>query len=190
MLTDKEIIAGCIHGERPAQKALFEKYAPTMLGICMRYCKDKSEAEDVLHDSFIKVYLKIKDFREEGSFEGWIKRIVINTALFSIQKKIEYSHFQNFDEIRETEIIDDTDDVEDLAMYIDYSTDELIKAIQELPDGYRTVFNMYVFEKFKHKEIAKKIGINENTSKSQLRKARILLKNKLLNKRSFKNLVI
>ena len=182
MVTDKKIIAGCKEGDRHAQKSLFDKYAPTMLAICMRYCKDKCEAEDLLHDSFIKVFLNIKDFRGDGSFEGWIKRIVINTTLNHRQKTFKHSYHHDFDEIRETEIIETDDNENDNDESVEFSEEELINAIQELPIGYRTVFNMYVFESFKHKEIAKKLEITENTSKSQLRKARTLLKKRLLNK--------
>lgn len=189
MVTDKKIISACVDGDRLAQKALFEKFSPRMFGICLRYSKDKFEAEDILHDSFIKVYLKLKEFRHEGSFEGWIKRIIINTALNHKQKTLKHNFHQSFDDIRESEIINNYNEYDD-EISVDFMEEDLVAAIQDLPCGYRTVFNMYVFEKFKHKEISKKLGITENTSKSQLRKARILLKKKLLNETLAKKLVI
>jgi RNA polymerase sigma-70 factor (ECF subfamily) len=190
MVTDKEIIRGCLDGQRSAQKALFEKYASTMLSICMRYSNDKSEAEDILHDSFIKIYLNIKKFRSDGSFEGWIKRIVINTALYHIRNKLDLKRFQNFNDIKETEIIDSNNDNNETEIEYEFSERELLAMIQELPDGYRAVFNMYVFEKYKHKDIAEKLSISENTSKSQLRKARILLKSKIESRIASRKLVI
>ncbi|MCF8297228.1 MAG: RNA polymerase sigma factor, partial [Saprospiraceae bacterium] len=138
MVTDKKIISGCAEGDRVAQRALYDKYAPTMYAICLRYSKDRYEAEDILHDAFMKVYLNMKDFRNEGSFEGWIKRIVINTALNHKQKTKNNSYLQNYDNIRETEILDDFDEDEDNEIDIEFTEDELVNAIQELPCGYRT----------------------------------------------------
>ncbi len=190
MVTDKKIISGCVEGDRVAQRELYEKYSPAMYAICIRYSKDRFEAEDILHDTFMKVYLNMKDFRNEGSFEGWIKRIVINTALNHKQKTKNNNYHQNFDNIRETEILDQNNEHENDEIDIEFTKDELVNAIHDLPCGYRTVFNLYVFEKFKHKEISEKLEITESTSKSQLRKARILLKKKLLNETIVKKLAI
>ena len=189
MNSEENIVRGCVKGDRLAQKTLFETYAPTMLGICMRYSNDKEEAEDILHDSFIKVYTNIKNFRFEGSLEGWIRKIVVNTSLYHVQTKLKFSYHLKFEDINESEILNHHDLQDESASQENYSMDDLIRAIQKLPDGYRTVFNLYVFEKFKHKDIAEKLGINENTSKSQLHKARMMLQKILLNKTSVNNIV-
>ncbi|MCK5766422.1 MAG: sigma-70 family RNA polymerase sigma factor [Bacteroidales bacterium] len=175
MIPDQEILEGCRSGERQAFGLLYKKYAPTMLGICMRYCKRKEEAEDVLHEGFIKVFANVCKFRGEGSFEGWIKRIMINTSLSHYHANLKH-YFQSDVE----EIGDLTSGDEDEGVYSNAPPrSELLSLIQDLPDGYRFVFNMFVFEDFSHKEIAHELGISVNTSKSQLAKARRRLQKKL-----------
>ena len=175
MVPDQEILEGCKSGERKAFGLLYKKYASTMLAICMRYCKHREEAEDILHEGFIKVFSNIGKFRGEGSFEGWIKRIMINTSLSHYHanlKKYFQSEVEEIEDLRE----EDPDD----GVYSNApSRSELLSLIQALPDGYRFVFNMYVFEDFSHKEIAQELGISVNTSKSQLAKARRQLQKKL-----------
>lgn len=175
MVPDQEILEGCKSGERHAFGLLYKKYAPAMLGICMRYCKHKEEAEDVLHEGFIKVFSNVSKFRGEGSFEGWIKRIMINTSLSYYQANLK-QYFQSGVE----DLKDLTTGDEDSGVYSNAPPrSELLSLIQDLPDGYRFVFNMYVFEDFSHKEIADALGISVNTSKSQLAKARRRLQKKL-----------
>ena len=175
MVPDQEIIAGCKSGERQAFSLLYNKYAPVMLGICMRYCKHREEAEDVLHEGFIKVFTNIKKFRGEGSFEGWIKRIMINTSLSHYQANLKHYFKSDIDQLRDLPGED-----EDRGIYEHAPPrSQLLGLIQELPPGYRFVFNMYVFENFSHKEIARELGISVNTSKSQLAKARKRLQKKL-----------
>jgi len=141
----------------------------------MRYCKRREEAEDVLHEGFIKVFANVSKFRGEGSFEGWIKRIMINTSLSYYNASLKH-YFQSGIE----QIEDLTASHEEESIYSNApSRSELLGLIQDLPEGYRFVFNMYVFEDFSHKEIASMLGISINTSKSQLAKARRRLQKKL-----------
>lgn len=166
---------------RTELEALYEKHAPGLLGLCMRYCGNRADAEDVLHDGFIKIIRNIGSFRDRGpgSFEGWMKRIIVNTALNFLRDtsraKTLFDASAQFDRI----VIPDEDDnpFEEMAGKIDPET--VMEMICELPKGYRTVFNLYVFESFSHKEIAQTLNCNENTSKSQLSKARQWLRYKV-----------
>ncbi|MCF8296349.1 MAG: sigma-70 family RNA polymerase sigma factor [Saprospiraceae bacterium] len=170
-ITDDDIIQGCIKGKRSAQHKLYKKYAVLMLGICLRYSKNKSEAEDVLQDGFIKVFSNIKKFRSEGSFEGWIKRIMINTALVNARNNLKHYYHSDINELEQQISNGDEEHIKEAI-----SSKDLMKLIQALPDGYRIVFNLYVFEKFSHKEISESLNISESTSKSQLSRARNLLR--------------
>ena len=177
MVPDQEILEGCKSGERNAYSLLYSKYASSMLGICMRYSKRRDEAEDVMHEGFIKVFSNIAKFRGEGSFEGWIKRIMINTSLSHYHANLKHYFQSNIDDMEDMLSADHDDDE---GVYSNPpSRGQLLDLIQELPDGYRFVFNMYVFEDFSHKEIAAELGISVNTSKSQLAKARRQLQKKL-----------
>jgi len=174
---DQKIIEGCIKGKRHAQNKLYQKYAPMMLGICLRYAKNKAEAEDILQEGFLKVFMNIKSFRSEGSFEGWMKRIMINTAITHIKQNLKHKYHSNIEEIEETKVIsEEKQDDEDV---VKISRTQLMSIVQTLPDGYKMIFNLYVFEQLTHKEIAEMLGISVNTSKSQLSKARKLLSTKL-----------
>ncbi len=169
--SDEKIIQGCINGKRSAQHMLYKKYAVVMLGVCLRYSKNKSEAEDVLQDGFIKVFSNIKKFRSEGSFEGWIKRIMINTALINARNNLKHYYHSDITEFEQQISAEDKGHIKEAI-----SSKDLMKLIQALPDGYRIVFNLYVFEKFNHKEISELLKISESTSKSQLSRARSLLR--------------
>lgn len=182
MSEEKYIIKGCLKGDRKCQKMLYEKYASKMFSVCLRYSASYYEAQDVMQDAFIKVFENLESFREEGSFEGWIRRIMVNTALNHIKKNAKDRLIKDIENINETEI----DDGEVAKRTVNYSNNELVGIVQKLPTGYKTVFNLYVFEKFKHKEIAEMLDISENTSKSQLSKARVYLQ-KELKKLSRKN---
>ncbi len=177
MSIETKILEGCIRGDRDAQEHLYRHFAPTMLGICLRYTKSRDEADDVMQEGFIKVFANVERFRQEGSFEGWIKRIMVNTALNHYHKSQKMNSHRNIDDIRETDIIEDDAPMPKTR----FSQKEMLDAIQELPEGYSKIFNMYVFEKYKHKEIAEMLNISVNTSKSQLAKSRIYLK-KVLNR--------
>jgi RNA polymerase sigma-70 factor, ECF subfamily len=180
MNSDDQIIVGCLEGKRKAFSLLFQNYAPVMLGVCMRYCKNRIDAEDVMQDGFIKVFGQIHKFRREGSFEGWIKRIMINAAIDNYQSNLKHAFHEDVSEIVQAKaIIDNPDEDDDLPDELNIPHDKLMGMIQELPDGYRVVFNLYAIENYNHKEIATLLGISENTSKSQLLKARKALRKRI-----------
>ena len=175
ILTEDQLVRGCVLKNEAAQKAVFDLYAGKMLGVCMRYARNNADAEDMLQDAFIKVFDKIKQFKGEGSFEGWIRKIVVNTAL----KK--YTLIRYDKEIIGHEGVDAEHffSTEQVA-YSHLSEKELLQLVNKLPDGYRFVFNMYVIEGYSHDEIATLLGIQSGTSRSQLAKARMLLQKQIL----------
>jgi len=169
---DHELIEGCKKHDRHAQRFLYDHFAPKMHALCCRYIKDKMEAEDVLVTSFTKIFDRIGQFKSEGSFEGWIRRIVVNESLTYLRR--------NKSMYLETDIeaADREPDYERLDSQLE--ADDLLKLIAELPAGYRIVFNLYAIDGYSHKEIADQLGISENTSKSQLSRARVALQKALL----------
>ena len=171
-MTERELIEGCIREDRKCQRELFTRYAGKMLTVCRRYARHQMEAEDILQDAFIKVFDNIAKFQFKGSFEGWVRRVVVNTALKNYQK----SSFQ-----KERIGLEPYDDrpLEPTAIS-HLQEEELLKLINNLPDGYRVVFNLYVIEGYSHKEIADTLEIGESTSRSQLVKARKMLKDQIL----------
>lgn len=186
MISEKQIIEGCKNDEREAKQLLYEQYSPVLYGICLRYTKNETIAEDLLHEGFIKIYDKIGQFKYKGSFEGWLKRLMVNTALMYIRAKSKTSFEKEFEEINENQILDldekpeiDEGNVKSVVTNTEFSDDEIQKAVSELPNGYRLVFNMYAIEGLKHKEIANKLNISINTSKTQLIRARKQLQTKL-----------
>jgi RNA polymerase sigma-70 factor, ECF subfamily len=152
---------------------IYQELSPKMYGVCLRYASDKDEAKDILQESFIKIYHQLKTFRGDGSFEGWARKIVVNTALEYFRTKTKYQNIplHDFEEVFEIENDDD--------ILSDLSFQEMLLLIQELPPTYRLVFNLYVFEGMKHREIAEQLGISEGTSKSNLSDARRILQKKL-----------
>ena len=153
------------------QEALYKQTASKMMVICMRYAKDRMEAEDVLQMGYIKVFQKLKEYRGDGSFEGWIKRIMVNTAIESYRKNV-----------RSMNVVPIEDAYEQPATGFDFSRlgmQDLMKVIQKLADGYRIVFNMYIIEGYSHKEIGETLGISESASKSQLSRARAILREEI-----------
>ncbi len=185
MIIDESIIKGCIAGKRSAQNDLYRKFSGMMLSVCMRYAQNRDEAEDILQEAFIKIFQNIATFRGEGSFEGWMKRIMINHALNHYRKNKKMPYHQDIDEINEQEILNR----EDFSRHHEpVSADILLSLIQMLPHGYRMVFNLYVFEEYSHKEIGKELCISENTSKTQLLKARRMLRRKLAELNLMKNI--
>jgi RNA polymerase sigma-70 factor (ECF subfamily) len=169
---EDELIKGCLDGDAAAQKQLYALYSGKMYGVCLRYVKESMEAEDVLITSFAKVFDKIRQFKGEGSFEGWIRRIVVNEALSYLRR-----HRSMYLET-ELEQADREPDYRALSDHLE--AEDLLKMIQELPTGYRIVFNLYAVDGYSHKEIAAQLGINENTSKSQLSRARTYLQRRLV----------
>ena len=149
------------------QHELYKRFAPKMYGVCLRYASNAEEAEDILQEGFIKVFNKMGSFRREGSFEGWIRRIFVNTAIEQFRKKVYLQP------ISETE--EDTLEGKYLSVLDRLSEKDIIQLVQQLSPGYRTVFNMYVVEGYTHKQIAEMLGISEGTSKSQLSRAKLIL---------------
>ena len=167
----KSIISDCIAGSQKAQAKLYHHFAPKMFGVCLRYAKDATEAEDNLQDGFIKVFANLNSFRQEGSFEGWIRRIMINVSLEKLRKQhVMYP-------VEDVTIYDSVNFSDDVIAKI--SADELVKLIQELPPRYRMVFNLYVIEGMSHQEIAQEMSITQGTSKSNLARAREIMKKKV-----------
>lgn len=173
-MNDETLVNECVSGNAKAQRLLFERYSAKMLGVAIRYIKDKERAEDVLQDAFIKVFKNLKKFKHDGSLEGWIRRIVVNTALDQLRKNKKRQGNIELDDSF-VEITSNSFTEERLQ------AESLLKIVQELPDGYRTVFNLFAIEGYSHKEIAKKLNISENTSKSQYSRAKSVLR-EILNK--------
>lgn len=168
-----ELIRNCKNGDVAAQQQVYQMYAPKVYGICLKYCHTKAFAEDTLQDTFITVFEKIGQFSHKGSFEGWIKRIAVNTAMQVYRKKPKVF-----------EIVDDNIPEEDEnSFYIEdsdqYSLDVLLSVIQKLPNRYRLVFNLYVLDGYSHQEIAEMLAISVGTSKSNLSRARKILQQQL-----------
>lgn len=159
-VNDKALIAACLQEDRKAQQALYDHYAPAMLGVCKRYLKAPQDAEDVLVEAFFKVFTNLRQFKGDGSFEGWIRRIVVNESLMFLRRN---HHLLNHVEVETAVGLRITPTVhEELA------AGEILRLLDQLPMGYRTVFSLYVLEGYKHREIAELMGISINTSKSQL----------------------
>jgi RNA polymerase sigma-70 factor, ECF subfamily len=177
-LSEKELIKGCIRGDRGALNMLYDLFSGKMFAICLRYSRTREEAEDTFHEGFMKVYENIKKYRHEGSFEGWIRRIMVNTAIEKFRKRTPLGVVVNLDDISHLNgngsLV--TDDI--LARI---GANELMAMVQKLPPYCRMVFNLFVFEGLKHKEIAKELGITEGTSKSHLSDARSILQKTIIN---------
>ncbi|KAA3652946.1 MAG: sigma-70 family RNA polymerase sigma factor [Bacteroidetes bacterium] len=172
-MSEDEMLEGCKANQEAAQKHLFDRYARVMTGVCMRYADRFEEAQDIVQDGFVKVFNKIETYSGSGSLEGWIRRIMVNTALDYL-RKIKHERFNlSIDDVEYS--LKDSQVIES-----NMQADDLLKIIKTLPLGYRTVFNMYAIEGFSHKEIADELGISENTSKSQYSRARTLLQKKLV----------
>ena len=175
-MTDEELIKGCIKEDESCQRELFRRYAGKLVGVCQRYANDDAVAEDIVQDAFIKIFEKIYQFKSEGSFEGWIRRIVVNTAL----KK--YTVIRYDKEVSGYEITDRNESQMEAAAFSHLNEKELLGLINNLPDGYRLIFNLYVIEGYQHEEIAQMLKIQPGTSRSQLVKARNMLKQQILQK--------
>lgn len=171
LMSDEELIQGCIKGKDAFQYELYKRYSPKMFGVCLRYCASREEAEDVLQDGFIKVFKKIDSFRFTGSFEGWIRRIMVHTAIRNKYITLR-AHEVNTLEGVEHPALDEK--VTSKLMMMD-----LMKLVNELPQGYKIVFNLFAVEGYSHKEIAEMLEIQEATSRSQYLRARQFLREKL-----------
>lgn len=171
-IQDTDLINGCLSGDRRSQKDMYDKYSAKMYAVCMRYMGNADDAQDILQDGFIKVFKNLDKFRGEGSFEGWIRRIMANTAIEQLRKKKLNFSTSDKEEQLEYKAPGAVDNL---------SEKDLLKIVSELSPGYRTVFNMYVVEGYGHKDIGDILGISEGTSKSQLARARMILQQKVKN---------
>jgi RNA polymerase sigma-70 factor (ECF subfamily) len=167
IFSESDLIVGCLQGNRRMQEELYRRFSPRMYAVCLRYAGNAEEAEDILQEGFIKVFKKLDSFRSEGSFEGWMRRIFVNTAIEHFRRK-RYM-------MPVTEREENTFEGKYLSVLDDLAAMDIMALVQELSPGYRTVFNMYVVEGYTHKEIADMLGISEGTSKSQLSRAKVIL---------------
>ena len=173
MESDSELIRKCKQGDPQSQSQLYNKYAPMLMAICMRYARNEEDAEDILHDSFVKILTNIDKVDENWAYVGWMKTIVVNTAINAYRDKLKAGVNVDIDEMQEV--------IEDVRMeQSDFLSRELLlKCISELPEGYRTVFNLYEIDGYSHLEITKMTGISYSTVRSQLFKAKRALKKKI-----------
>ena len=174
---EKNIIRLAVDNNRQAQQQLYVKFSPKMLGVCRQYIKDLQQAEDVMITAFMKMFTNLKTFEHKGSFEGWIRRIMVNECIsfIRVQKQVKFIEDETFFEER----LDSFDNL--------YSVEQIQFFIDQLPDGYRMVFNLFAIEGYKHHEIAKMLGINEGTSKSQLAHARKVLQKQVVKLKNKEN---
>ncbi|MEO6314286.1 MAG: sigma-70 family RNA polymerase sigma factor [Chitinophagaceae bacterium] len=170
-LTENDLINGCLAGDSRVQELLYHRFAPKMYAVCLRYANNSDDAQDLLQEGFIKVYRNLAKFRKEGSFEGWVRRVFVNTAIEHYRKKV---NLITVSEKEETTIEDGAWNVLDQL-----AEKDIILLVQALSPGYRSVFNMYVIEGYSHKEIGEILNINEGTSKSQLARAKVILQKKV-----------
>jgi RNA polymerase sigma factor (sigma-70 family) len=170
---EKDILAGCKQGRSSAQRKLYDAYSRLLLGVCNRYAASIEEAEDIMQEGFVKIFLHISEFKGDGSLVAWMRRIMINTAITHYHKMRKHRYHDDLDDVRESNF-EDSDWSE-----ADFTREELYNVIHRMPDGYRMVFNLYAVEGYKHREIAEILEIDENTSKSQYSRARRWLQERL-----------
>jgi RNA polymerase sigma factor (sigma-70 family) len=169
---EQQLIKDCLRGDRTAQRKLYELYSGKMMAVCLRYCKDRETAKDLLHDGFVKIYTHLDSFKAAGSFEGWIRRIMVNTALEFLRKQNDEGYSIGVEEA--WSLSDDS-----IGALDRMQVEELIQLIQKLPETYRTTFNLFVVEGYSHKEIAEAMNITESSSRVYLTRARQMLQNML-----------
>ena len=170
--SDAEIVNGCLKRDRKFQEILYRKYAQKMFAICLAYAKDKEKAQDILQDGFVKVFMNMKHFDTENSLEGWIRRIMTNTAIDYFRSAKRLHQFIELEEEINSEVAED-------AINKKINVEEILYFLRKLPDGAKVIFNLYAIEGYNHKEIAKLLSISEGTSKSQYSRARMLLQSYL-----------
>ena len=169
---DLQLIESCRSGDRASQKAIYDRLASRMFPICMRYAGDRDTAQDILQDGFVTLFTKLGDYKGDGSFEGWARKIFVTTALMHLRKKDALKMSEELDTVRGMK-------AETVTQMQNIGYKELMELIMTLPPGFRTVFNMYAIEGYNHKEISDMLGISETTSRTQLSRARIWLQNKI-----------
>lgn len=172
-MTEEQLVKACISGNASAQKEFYDLFAKKMMGVCLRYTNNYEEAQDVLQDGFIKVFNKLSKFVNKGSLEGWVRRIMVNTALDHYRKNKKFKKDVEIDavsfKLEKQEYIVESINAQDL-----------LKIIQTIPEGYRVVFNLFAIEGYSHKEIAEQLGVTESTSKSQFSRAKKMLRKILI----------
>jgi len=171
-ISESDLIKGCIEGDRRMQEELYKRFSPKMYAVCLRYANNPNDAQDLLQEGFIKVYRNLHRFRAEGSFEGWVRRVFVNTSIEHFRKKS--TQLSSVSE-KEENTIEDVD----ISALDSLAEKDIINIVQELSPGYRTVFNLYVVEGYSHKEVGELLGISEGTSKSQLARAKSILQKKV-----------
>lgn len=173
-MEERELIEKCRAGHPAAQKEMYRRYSARLFAICLRYSPDRETAEDILQDTFLKIFASIGDYGGTGSFEGWVKRIAINTAITNYHQTLKHLRHEDVDDYA-SQIPSQEPNFDSL----EFTREELLGVINSLPDGYRMVFNMFAIEGFKHREIAEMLGIDINTSKTQFMRARNLVVRRL-----------
>jgi RNA polymerase sigma factor (sigma-70 family) len=169
----KNIISGCLAGNRRDQELLYRRHASKLYAVCLQYSSNDEEARDILQEGFIKIFENLHHYKHEGSFEGWMRRITVNTALEKFRSRHNLYRVDDIDQIPEPETEPDNED------YAGLEADDLLNIIRELPPKYRMVFNLYALEGYSHKEIGKMVNISEGTSKSNLSRARVILQRRV-----------
>ena len=173
LANEQELISACINNNPRAQKMLFEQYAGIMLGVCARYCPNLEDAKDALHEGFIKIFKQISTFKGQSRLQTWMTRIMIFTAIDHFKKSIKFNYYENDEAIYKATNSSISEEIEYEEEQVNIN--DLYSIINELPDGYKVVFNLYAIDGFTHKQIAEKLNISVGTSKSQLARARKLL---------------
>jgi RNA polymerase sigma factor (sigma-70 family) len=175
MLTDRELVEGCLRNERACQRALYDRFSRKMMVVCLRYARSVAEAEDMLQEGFVRVFQGLKGFRYQSKLETWITRVMVNTALNHHRKKM---YLYPVVEVEETNLVDHETDLSGLELA------RLVEMIQSLPPGCQVIFNLFAIEGYSHQEIADKLGISVGTSKSQYARARKLLQEKIIREKA------
>ncbi len=181
-MSDNNLADRCKAGDRAAMKILYERYYSRMLGVCMRYAANYADAEDYVQDGFMKVFNDIRSFKGKGSLEGWIRRVIINATLMKLRKSKKEYAFENMELVVGGEFDEPMENEEENQSepdVLDFTREEAINILQTLPEGFRKVLNLFVIDGYKHREIAEMLNISVGTSKSQLNRARKLMKQKL-----------
>jgi RNA polymerase sigma factor (sigma-70 family) len=168
VLNDEELVELCLKGRSSAQEQFYHRFAPKMMSVCLRYSDDYEEAQDSMQDGFVQVFKMLHTYKGEGSLEGWVRRVIVNTAINNLKRLKKHKNLSDVEEVGFMLQGDDED-----AVVGDMAVDDLMQIINRLPSGYRTVFNMYAIEGYSHKEIADTLEVTESTSKTQYRKAKL-----------------
>ena len=172
------LVKRCLKNDKSAQELLYRRYSAKMFGVCLRYAKNKMDAEDVLQDGFIRVFRYLKDFQGKGSLEGWIRRIIVNTAINYYRANLKRANQQDITDFNKDPNLNNN-------IIDELTINELLRYIRSLPEGYRIVFNLYIMDGYSHKEIAERLGVSESTSKTQLLRARRALKEKIIKQNEY-----